>query len=113
MARRARLNWRGRQVLDNVMDAARAAVDETTTDCVRDSQGLAPTSTRGNLNSRPAQRTGTTVSGRWGAYDHPNARHIIEVERGSAAWPARPYLRPSSDRNYPQLVRRIRSRMGR
>lgn len=108
----ARINWRGRQVLANVMAAATRAIDETTRDCARGAQGDAPPGSKDKVHARPARTVGTEAAGQWGLYDHPRAAHAVAVERGGAKWPGDPYLQPQQDQHYPRLAGRIRTELG-
>lgn len=107
-----KMNWKGDQVVANVLAAAASAVDETTDAAARDSRGDAPSGSKDNIRSERTQVRGATVVGRWGVFNHPRWRYIVAVERGTARWPGNPYIRPAQDRQYPQLTARIRARIG-
>ena len=102
---RARIDWRGPQVAERVMEAAREAIDETTAAAAaavvapRDRGILAE-----NIISTPAVRKGARITGRFGASRYRAFWGLFQEYR-------RPFLRPAADLEFPKVVARLRSRL--
>ena len=124
------LNWRGDKVLRNVQEAAKLGINATMAQSAEHSKGNhAWDNQTGTLEGsikiiEYAHRSGNGYAGLWGSTDVRYAlihelggvivprnasRLVFEVggETVSASRvriPARPYLRPAADANYPNLA---------
>jgi len=100
----ARIDWRGREVADRVMEAAREAIDETTAAAAaavvapRDRGILAD-----NIVTRPARRRRHVITGGFGSAKRAYWGLFQEYRR--------PFLRPAADSEFPKVVARLRSRL--
>jgi len=106
----SRLNWRGEQVRQRVLAAARAGIDDTMAACANDAKSSHPgwknvtgTAEGSIAIQQPAHEDGRGAVGRWGSM---GVLYMIflEILHGSA-------LRTSADRNYPSLARRIKGHL--
>lgn len=112
----ARVNWRGRQVSDRVIRAARIGVDRTTTSMAvlakrthtwRNVTGLA----EGSIQMRPARvEAGGRITGQFGSY---GVQYFLWLELGSQHQQPRPVLRPSFDREARNLPGNIKAALAR
>lgn len=103
-----RLEWKGREVLTKVRNAAIRGVNETMEAAVDVARDAAPVRT-GELRDSikvqdPAHRDGARIVGRWGT----RTKQGIFQEIGTVHHPPQPFLRPSADREYPRLAARIK-----
>ena len=113
MARRSRgrgfeLNWRGEEVKQATIQAARYAIDETTAAAVNEAKPNTPVVTgtlQGSIRIEPAHVENNIVVGRWGSFA-VNYAFFVEVGRRGRA--GRNMLRNAADSQYPQLRERIR-----
>lgn len=102
------VDWNGDQVLENVLAATRAAIDETTAASVIHAKSNHPWQNQtgtleGSYQMRPSEVEGDMVAGEWGSFDVIYAA-VIEDNY--------PALRPAADTEYPQLAERISKRVG-
>ncbi len=104
------LRWRGAQVKDKLLRAAKDGIDETTAESVTEAKRIVPVDTstlQGSIRFDPAQIGRNKVVGEWGSFD---VDYAIYVELGTYKMRAQPYLRPTADREYPKLKGRIARR---
>ncbi len=117
------VRWRGRQVLAATRRAQIMGVNVTMEEAVTNAQSGHKVQTKKRWQSRsfPGLETSTKittfarptrrgVSGIWGSAD---IIYALAQELGSPkqSVPARPYLRPAADAEYPALARNIRGAM--
>lgn len=101
--------WRGAEIAAKASVAARTGIDKTTSEAVtyakqnHEWQNVTGT-LEGSLQMRAAEPDGTRMVGRWGSF---TVNYALWLEIGTSKMPARPYLRPSADVNYPSLRRHI------
>lgn len=131
MPSRARVEWRGRELVENVRAAARVAVNETV-DAARDDARAThdpmwvnrPTrfSKEGGqleeeIVSRHARRASQKIGGPnpSGSFGFAKKRGFYGLfhEVGTVHERAKPVLRPTADRIFPTLLERIRRRLAR
>lgn len=106
-----RLIWRGREVEAKVAAATKAGINETMAACVEVAQNYAPVDTgalRDDIAFRPAEESGTRITGRWGNWDVPYA---IFQEEGTVSIPAKHYLRRAMEEEYPHTAARIKAHL--
>lgn len=106
----SRIVWRGDEVRRAVEEAAKLAIDQTTSASVIDAKDNHPgwNNVSGNADGSirtiaQAVRKGRLIVGEWGSKG-VNYMMPLEVLHGSA-------LRTSADRNYPSLFGRIRTNL--
>lgn len=106
------LDWKGDKVTDKVTKAQIEGVNATMAECIIDAKNSHEWKNRtgtleGSIDVAQHARAevGGVVVGEWGSLD---VEYAIYHELGTATIPARPYLRPAADRNYPNLARNIR-----
>jgi hypothetical protein len=115
MASRARLDWRGAELVARMRTASRLAVNEAVDAAADDARASHEWVNRtGQLEEEivtehasprarnPVARFGTTR--RRGFYG-------LFHEEGTVSEYARPFLRPAADRHFPSLAERIRRRL--
>jgi hypothetical protein len=106
--------WRGPAIAAKAAAAARYGIDKTTSESVvyakqnHEWQNVTGT-LEGSLQMRGAVPEGARMVGRWGSF---SVLYALWLEIGTVNMPARPYLRPSADVNYPSLRRHIREGWG-
>ena len=109
------LDWKGAQVSEKLRKAQIEGVNATMAECVIDAKNshewLNRTGTlEGSIDiAQHAREEPGAVVGEWGSQD---VHYAIYHEVGTAFMPARPYLRPAADRNYPNLERNIKRAYG-
>ena len=106
-----RLIWRGKQVEKQIDAATKAGIDETMEACVAMAKDLAPVDTgalRDDISFRPAEESGTRITGRWGNWEVPYA---FFQEEGTVHNKAVHYLKRSMDFEYPFTNERIRAHL--
>lgn len=116
MARRfggARLiEWRGRQVSQQVREAAAEAINTT----IRAAARRARSSRTGRAANIVVvdQATPESLNGRWGVPPEPQGDPFFELfhEVGTAYLPGDAAKRRAADEQYPKLTGRIRRRLG-
>lgn len=106
------VTWRGQRVRVQIEDATTGAIDEVLDRCVNDAKAGHPFQNRtgkaeASIQAKPATQSATKISGRWGSY---RVRYFFYLEMGTSKMPEFPTLRPSADKNYPELPRLIRER---
>jgi len=127
------LTWHGERLIDRSGDAQRIGLNETLAECVDTSKAIHTWRNRtGTLEGsiridQFAHRSGSGYAGTWGSKDVVYALihelgGVVKPVRAKALrfqvdgqWviaqsvtiPARPYLRPSADMNYPRLGHNI------
>ena len=104
------LDWNGEEVSAHVRAAAHSAIDETTAVCVGGAKEKVRVTTRilqGSIQFRPSVDEGSQVVGRWGSFD-VNYAWWQEIKKFRLAG-HQPYLRPTTDEEYPKLGARIRA----
>ena len=95
------IKWYGDQVLANVREAARKAIDETTALASDEAQGIAGREAyktgayQGSIFPEPAEINGNVVTGLWGSHD---IKYAIWLEIGARGRPGLNILRRSQDR---------------
>jgi hypothetical protein len=104
-----RLEWRGDAVVERVMRAAQAAIDDTTDEAAKDAEGSHWWGARtGTLESQivnePARRFGLRAVGKFGSTAKQGFYGLFLEHR-------QPFLRPAADRNFRDLARRIKERI--
>ncbi len=109
-----KLDWKGDDVLKQVVKATKDGIDEVMGECVVDAQANTPVLT-GNLRrsikpQEPAHEEGDVVVGVWGSAD---VDYALPVEVGSRGRPGRNMLRNAADKNYPRLEETIAKRLRR
>ena len=118
-----KLDWKGDDVLKQVVKATRQGIDEVMGECVVDAQANTPVLT-GNLRrsikpQEPAHEEGDVVVGVWGSAGIGNREseedvgYAFYVEVGSRGRPGRNMLRNAADKNYPRLEDTIAKRLRR
>lgn len=117
------LKWRGKEVRAEVIAAVKAGVDETMAACVIEAKQNHEFKNRtvvleGSITvAQPAVEEGGVVTGIWGSMDVAYALRIEFGFKGADSlgrvYDQRgyPFLRPSADKNYPSLTRRIRENL--
>lgn len=105
--------WRADRIVAQVLDAARAAIDETTAaaaEVARETVNVDTGYLRDHIAARPAEVRGDAVTGSFGVYDgdpeYAVYQEFIPPPRGKA------YLRPAADREFPRLRERLARRRG-
>lgn len=104
---RVRMRWNGDAITGRVAQAAIQAVNETTAEAVSVARSVVPVDTgalKASLDARPAQQTGSGVSGEFGSY---GIDYALYVELGTSRMRAQPYLRPGADAAFPGLPGRL------
>jgi hypothetical protein len=103
--------WRGPQIAAKIAAASRFGIDKTTSEAVLYAkqnhtwQNVTGT-LEGSIQMRGAEPGATgRMEGRWGSF---TVNYALWLEIGTEHMPARPYLRPAADANYPSLRRHIR-----
>ncbi len=124
------VRWNGKKVLSNLRRAQIKAINQTMAAAeIHAIKGHVPSGPRdgaarsrkrwwnqtgdleGSIDTRiPARPHGKGVSGLWGSADIDYAL-VQELGSEKKNIPARPYLRPAADAEYPKLARRIRRAM--
>lgn len=119
------LKWNGKAVRKKVIAAVIAGTDETMAAAVIYAKQNHKWKNRtavleGSISiAQPAKEEGAIVTGVWGSLDVVYALRIEYGFKGLDSMarlydqPAFPFLRPSADKNYPDLPRRIRANMQR
>ena len=110
MPRGFRLDWKGDQIKDRLLNAARQGIDETMAAGVNTAKPLTPWVTgtlRRSIKIRPARIEGDRAIGLWGSFD---VNYAIYVETGTRGRPGVNMLRRAADQEYPKLPDRIRKR---
>ncbi len=116
------VRWRGRQVLAATRRAQIVGVNDTMQDAANDARSGHKVQTKARWQSRTfdledsikittfARPSRRGISGIWGSAD---IIYALAQELGSPKQniPARPYLRPAADAEYPALARNIRRAM--
>ena len=137
-----RLDWKGDQIKDRLLTAARQGIDETMAACVVDAKRETPVRTgalQGSVRFEPAKVRGNEAKGTWGSFDINYAFYIeVGVQAGVATVQAhtrqnksgkissvrshtrrygsregRNMLRNAADNEYPKLKKRIAKRFKR
>lgn len=114
MPSRARLDWNGDKLVEQLAEAARAAIDETLDEADADASASHWWVNRtGNLEenivTEAATVEGTRVIGRFGTTMQKRGRRtgfyglFLEYDT--------PFLRPAADRTFPTLASKIARRM--
>ena len=114
MASNFRLTWRAEVIQRRVREASRKGIDITMALCVVLAKKHPPLpfvsgTAQGSIQMRPAEIQRDRVVGRWGSFD---VDYFIWLEIGARGRPGGFYLRGAADREYPQLVDRIRKQLG-
>ena len=110
MPRGFRLFWKGDQIKDRLLNAARQGIDETMAAGVNTAKPLTPVDTttlQGSERIEPARIEGDRAIGLWGSFD---VGYAIYVETGTRGRPGVNMLRRAADQEYPKLLDRIRER---
>lgn len=117
------LKWRGKEVREKVIAAVKAGVDETMAAAVIEAKQNHEFKNRtvvleGSIGiAQPAKEEAGIVTGIWGSQD---VAYALRIEFGFKGADSRgrvydqrayPFLRPSADKNYPDLPRRIRENL--
>jgi len=104
--------WRSDGTIARVADAAAQAIDETHVHCVLLAQQRAPRDTghmARTIEYWPARRAGRNrVEGEFG---NRTADYTLWNEIGTRRMPARPFLRPAMEAEYPKIGQRMRARL--
>lgn len=105
----SRVEWKGREVVENVSRAAVKGIDKTLADCTREAKRNHEFTNRttileGSIRAEAAHQEGRRIVGRWGSF---NVEYALYVEVGTATSAPYPYLRPAADLNYPNLAKNI------
>ena len=109
------VTWRGKQVSRNVAKATIKGVNKTMSEAVQHAKNNHDWQNRTGtlegsiaINEPAAEQFNGEVRGVWGSQD---VRYALVHELGSDKRniPARPYLRPAADAQYPQLAEHIRA----
>lgn len=104
-----RLNWEGDGIHKRTAEASRRGIDQTMAEAVTAAKGLTPVVTgtaQGSIQLRPARIERHRVAGRWGSFD---VNYFIWLEIGARGRAGIHMLRRSADREYPNLIGRIRA----
>ena len=110
------LIWRGKQVDDLMVKAAKFGVDKIIEDASIHARNNHPWRNRSGIlegSIRPvirAREQGNMIVGLWGSVD---VRYAIFLELGTMRHPPFPFLRPAADVHYPRLGRVIREAFAR
>ena len=109
-----KLDWKGDDVLKQVVKATKEGIDEVMGECVVDAQADTPvlsgTLRRSEKIQEPAHEEGDVVVGVWGSAD---VDYALPVEAGARGRPGRNMLRNAADKNYPRLEETIAKRLRR
>lgn len=105
----SRVEWNGREVLQNVSRAAMKGIDKTLADCTREAKRNHTFTNRstileGSIRAEPSRQEGRRIVGKWGSFE---VEYALYVEVGTATSAPYPYLRPAADLNYPELAANI------
>lgn len=117
MPSRARLDWRGKQFVEEMRTAARIGVNETV-DAARDDAASSHEwlNRTGQLEEEIVSEHATSRQrdpvGRFGTTRRRGFFGLFH-EEGTTHEFARPFLRPAADREFPSLAKRIRRRLAR
>lgn len=109
----SRLRWYGDRWRRAIERACADAIDQTTSEAVREAKPRTPvrtTTLQGSIQMRPARRRGSAIVGQWGSFD-VNYALWVEVghhTRNGRLVPGRYMLRQAADIAYPKLRDRIR-----
>ena len=112
-----RVEWRGAQVLDRVLRAAKDGIDETMAECVTKAKrtpsegGTMPVDTstlQGSIRLEPTRIQRNEAVGYWGSFD---VDYAIYQEAGTRFIPAKNFLRGAAAEEYPRLAGRIQRRL--
>jgi len=101
------VDWRGQQIVDRLLEAAREAIDEIMGEDVQQAASAAPHRTgrlAEEIVSEPAVIDGGKVRGKFGSTQRRGFYGLF-LER------QRPFLRPAADVLFPTLARRIKERL--
>lgn len=113
----AMTEWNADGTRDKLRSAARDAIDETMGRAVNRAKQTVrkrTTALQGSIKFEAATIKNDSVTGRWGSFDINYAIYQeIGPVTGKRNWSYTPYLRPSAEAEYPDLVSRIRERYGR
>ena len=107
-----RLDWKGDEIKDRLLNAVRQGIDETMAACVNKAKPRTPVVTgtlQGSIQFRPARIEGVRLVGRWGAFEGKHG-YAIYVETGTRGRPGRNMLRSSAAEEYPKLADRVKKR---
>lgn len=105
------MRWRGREVEDRVIRAAKLGIDATTAQMVKTAKRIHTWKNRtglaeGSIRMTPAEvKSDGSIVGEFGSF---GVEYFIWLELGSSTQPARPSLRPAFDQEAPNLVDNIR-----
>ena len=103
--------WEGDAIMAEILEAARAATDDTTKDCVPIARGLVHVDThrlQNGIGTLPAEIRGDTVTGYFGVVDDPGyalPQEFLSPPQGKA------YIRPAADQGFPKLGDNIAKRL--
>lgn len=117
MASKAMLDWNGDQLIAKIIEAARAAVDETVEAAANDARASHAWLNRtGQLEeeivTEPADLEDPNPTASFGT-TRGRGFYGLFHEEGTVHEFARPFLRPAADRAFPTLAERIRARLPR
>jgi len=104
----SRMNWYGDKLKAKIERVSKTAMDSVMADCVMEAKGLVHVKTstlQGSIQMRPTKNVNGTLVGVWGSF---NVKYAVYQElpifKGS-----KPYLRPSANKYYPELKKRIKA----
>lgn len=117
MASRARLEWHGARLRSEVVEASRAAINETLKEADADASSSHSWMNRTDqleeeIVVEKATIVGDKVVGRFGTTRRRGFYGLFH-ELGTMHEIARPFLRPAADRTFPTLAEKIRRRLQR
>ena len=105
------LDFKGKEVLSAVQNAAKDGIDETMAACVNEAKPNTPVVTgalQGSIRFAPAQVRRNAVEGEWGSFD---IDYALAIEAGTGSRPGSFMLRNAADANYPNLSSNISKRI--
>ncbi|MGK2898621.1 MAG: hypothetical protein ACSLE9_08020 [Burkholderiaceae bacterium] len=109
---RLKLNWAGKAYNAAARQAVLGAVYQTLSAAALEAQRRAPRDTgfmaATTVVTRPPSIKGDGVSGEFG---NETADYTLWNEIGTSRMPARPFIRPAADLEFPNLPARIASRL--
>ena len=139
MPRGFRLDWKGDQIKDRLLNAARQGIEETMAACVVDAKHNVPVATgtlQGSIQYEPPRIERNKAIGLWGSFDvvyaasvetgirpkvRKRRRGIKRAAKGQGVRRVetrknkgrKNFLRGAADKEYPKLAGNIRRRFGR